>query len=351
MPFNRPTLQTLIDRALADMNSRLPEGDSRLAASVLNVLAYVNGGAASGLYGYLDWLSAQLMIDTCEQEYLDRWAGIWGVTRTAAAPATGNVTLTGSAGATVPAGSLLQRADGQQFRTSADVTLSAGTGTAAVTSIASGAAANTAAGVVLVLVSPVVGVNSSASVATGGLSGAADAEADDALRSRLLARIQTPPHGGSSNDYLSWSLEVAGVTRAWVYPQELGAGTVTVRFVRDNDTSLIPDAGEVATVQAYLDARRPVTAQVTVAAPIADTLNFQIQAVSPNTAAVQAAIQAELADLLLREATPGGTLYLSHIRAAISAAAGEANHVLVSPSADVVSATGHMPVMGAITWL
>jgi hypothetical protein len=43
-----------------------------------------------------------------------------------------------------------------------------------------------------------------------------------------------------------------------VYPNELGLGTVVVRFVRDLDVgSIFPDAGEVAAVQAKLDAERP----------------------------------------------------------------------------------------------
>ena len=105
----------------------------------------------------------------------------------------------------------------------------------------------------------------------------------------MLARIQQPPHGGASYDYTTWALEVSGVTRAWVYPQELGLGTVTVRFVRDFDATPIPYAGEVAAVQAYIDARRPVTALVTVVAPAAVPINFQIQGLTPSNATVQAA--------------------------------------------------------------
>lgn len=352
MPFSRPTLKTLIDRAIADINARLPEGDARLAGSVLNVLAYVNGGAANGLYGYLDWLAQQLMPDTCETEHLDRWASIWGVTRKAASPAAGSVTFTGTTGVTIPAGTLLQRVDGQQFKTTADATLAAGTVNASVVALTSGAASNTAAATAINLVSPVAGVNSAGSVAAPGLSGGADAETDSALRGRLLSRIQSPPKGGAQDDYVSWALEMSGVTRAWVYPAELGPGTVTVRFVRDNDAgSIIPDASEVAAVQAHLDALRPVTAQLTVVAPIAAPINFQIQSLAPNSAAVKAAITAELQDLLQREGIPGGTIYLSHIRAAISAAAGETDHVLLAPAANVVNTTGNISTMGAITWV
>ena len=138
-----------------------------------------------------------------------------------------------------------------------------------------------------------------------------------------------------------------------MYPGELGLGTVTVRFVRDDDgtgSAIIPAAAEVVAVQAHIDALRPVTAQVTVVAPTAVPLNFQIQGLTPNNATVQAAVQAELQDLLLREAVPGGTILLSHIRAAISAAAGETDYVLLSPSANVTNTTGNMSTMGTITW-
>lgn len=354
MPFLRPELQTLIDRSVSEINARLPGADARLAFSNLNVMAYVQAALAHGLYGFIDWIYRQVFPDTAEAENLQRWATIWGVSRKDASPATGNITLTGTNGVTIPAGTLLQRSDGRQYQTTADATIAAGVASAAVVSVTAGVASVCAAGVSLNLVSPVAGVDSSCVVATGGLTGGADAESDEALRARLLARIQTPPQGGSANDYITWALEVPGVTRAWVYPLELGPGTASVRFVRDNDgpgTAILPDLSEVAAVQAHIDLLRPVTAQVTVVAPVAAPINFQIQGLTPNTASVKAAVAAELQDMLLREATPGGTILLSHIRAAISAATDEDDYVLVSPTANVTNGTGQMGVMGTITWL
>lgn len=348
MPFARPTLRTLIDRAVADINARLPGADARLPMSNLNVLAHVHGGAVHGLYGFLDWLSRQVIIDTAETEFLDRWAGIWGVPRKAAAPATGSVTFSGTTGSVVPAGTLLGRADGTQYQTTGEVTLVAGAATAGIVAAQGGAAGNMAAGT-LSLVSPVAGVDTSAQITAAGLTAGADTETDDALRARLLARIQQPPHGGADFDYVAWALEVEGVTRAWVSPQELGPGTVTVRFVRDDDAAIIPDAAEVQAVQDHIDALRPVTAAVTVVAPIAVPLDLTIQ-LTPQSQTVRDAVTAELTDLLRREAEPGGTILISHIREAISLAAGETDHVLVAPVANVAHATGEMAVMGAITW-
>lgn len=351
MSYSRPTLPDIIQRVRNDVLSRLSLDDVLRRADA-EVYARVLGGAAHGLYGFIDWLSDQVIYDTAEAEYLDRWATIWGVTRKPAASATGSVTFAVQAGAVIPAGTLLQALDGVQYQTTADATITAPTATAPVAALVAAAAGNRVTGQSLTLVSPIVGVQSTATA--GVLSGGADIETDDALRARLLARIQQPPQGGASTDYVAWALQVAGVTRAWCYPGELGAGTVTVRFVRDNDGSgsaIIPDAGEVATVQAWINLLRPVTAQVTVVAPVAVPLNFQIQGLVPSSSAVQAAVTAELQDLITREATPGGTLLLSHIRAAISAATGETDSVLVSPNANVTSSTGNLTTMGTVTWL
>lgn len=350
MSFSRPSLADIIQRVRNDVLSRLA-ADDVLRRADAEVYARVMGGVAHGLYGFISWLSDQLIYDRAEVEYLERWCSIWGVTRKAAAAATGTVTFQVQAGAVIPAGTLLQALDGVQYQTTADATVAAPSATAPIAAVTPAAIGNRSAGQSLALVSPIVGVQPTATASA--LSGGADVEIDDALRARLLARIQQPPHGGSANDYVTWALGVAGVTRAWVSPQELGAGTVSVRFVRDNDGSgaaIIPDAAEVSAVQAYIDARRPVTAQVTVVAPAAVPLNFQIQGLTPNNATVQAAVQAELQDLLMREAVPGGTILLSHIRAAISAAAGETDYVLLSPSANVTNTTGNMSTMGTITW-
>lgn len=161
---------------------------------------------------------------------------------------------------------------------------------------------------------------------TGKLTGGADIEDDDSLRTRLLERIQQPPQGGSASDYIAWAKEVPGVTRAWCYPGEMGDGTVSVRFVRDDDANLIPDVNEVASVQAYIEEVRPTTAHLFVVAPIALPVAFQIQLV-PASVSAKAAVEAGLRDLLLREAVPEGgsgegKILRTHLSEAISLAAG-----------------------------
>lgn len=353
MPFQRPTLEELIHTAEAEIEASLPGADATLRRTVLGVLTRVEAGGLHGLYGYLDFIARQALPDTAEAEYLDRHADIWGIARKAAAFASGDVDFTGTDGTVIAEGTELKRADGVKYATTAEATIAGGTATAAVVAISAGADGLADAGQVLTLTTPIAGVTTAATVAADGLTGGTDQETDAALAARLLARIQEPPHGGAGFDYVTWALEVAGVTRAWVYPQELGLGTVTVRFMMDDAyADGIPLPADVTAVQTHIDAVRPVTADVTVVAPVAVPLDFEITNLNPSTQAVKDAIEAELKDLIERAAEPGGTILISHIREAISIAAGETDHALVSPVADVTHATGEIATMGAIaiTW-
>jgi len=107
--------------------------------------------------------------------------------------------------------------------------------------------------------------------------------------------------------------------------------------------------GEVQAVEAYLDELRPVTAEVRVFAPIDYPVAFTA-AVVPDTAAVRAAVEAELQDLFQRVAEPGGTVYLSAIRTAVGTAAGLTDYTLTVPAADVAPGAGELASLGVVTW-
>jgi len=350
MAWNRPPLATLIDRIDSDIGSRLQGALARLRRALTTILARAFAGAVHGLYGHQEWIARQILPDSCDGDVLARHAAIWKVPRKAASAATGPVVFTGEDASVVPAGTLLTRADGSEYMTDADATIEAGTATTTVTAVSAGAAADAVANTALKFVAPIAGVGNTATVDAAGIGGGADLEDVEAWRARVVARIQEPPKGGTSADYQRWALEVAGVTRVWVYPKELGLGTVTVRFVTDDAPGgLIPDAATVAAVQAHIDTVCPVRPDVYVMAPTASPLNPDIR-LTPDSQAVRDAVTAELADLLSREAQPGGTILLSHINEAISIAAGETDHQLISPAADVVETTGNMTTLGAPTW-
>jgi uncharacterized phage protein gp47/JayE len=348
--FNRPTLTGIITRIRGDFDSRLPGADSKLPASVLDVFARTYAGAAHGLYGFIDWLSRQILPDTADTEILARHAANWGLTRKAAVGAAGNVLVTGNQGTVIPAGTAFVRDDGVEYRSTAAITLLPGATAVPVEEVAGGPTGDTAADTVLRFVAPIAGVNAAAPVDPAGLTGGAIEEDDEALRARLLARIRTPPTGGSSGDYERWALEVPEVTRAWVLPGWMGAGTVGVTFVLDGRIDILPQPGDLDLVDAYIDQRRPVTAALVVFAPEPFPIDMRIRLV-PDSAATRDAVLAELDDFFARDAEPGGTIYISRIREAISIAAGETWHDLELPELNIQAAPGSLPVLGEVEFL
>lgn len=349
MPFQRPTLSELIERITADFISRLSLAGAVLRRSVVAVLSRVEAGAVHGLYGYIEYLSRQFFADTAEAEWLLRKAALYGIYPKEAVAAEGPVTFTTTASVTIPEGTVVQRSDGAQFATVADVTVN-GSGSVGVQALVAGADGNTPGGAVVTLVSPITNVFAQATVGVNGIVDGSDEEDVESVRERLLTRLRQPPHGGSAADYVTWALEVPGVTRAWVFPNWMGPGTVGLTFVTDDTDPIIPTPTKVQEVQDYIDTVKPVTADVTVFAPAEYVVDISI-ALTPNTTAVQQAVEAEIADLFSRTSEPGSTIYPSQISEAISLAPGEEHHDLVSPTAPITPAANELPVLGTITWL
>jgi uncharacterized phage protein gp47/JayE len=337
--FQRPTLTELIDRITADISRGVTGVDGAVVRrSLLGILAKTEAGAIHHLYGYLDWIADQAIIDTSTDEFLERWAAIWDISRKQATFTIRKVLFSGTNDRVIPVDTILQRPDGLEFKVTVGATVAAGTALVTVQALATGSDSVTATGVLMQLSSPISGVQSAGAVQADGAVDGVDKELDDSLKTRLLQRIRNPPQGGAKSDYETWALEVPGVTRAWVYPLEDGAGTVSVRFTVDND-GVIPDAGKIEEVQDYIEApyRRPVTADVTVKALTGVEMDVSVQ-LDPNNAATRAAVTAELDDLIRRDSIPGGKILISRIREAVSVAAGELNNIVLSPTADFETA-------------
>lgn len=365
MPLIIPSLDDLRAQVRGMIAARVPGADMALRRAVLPVIAEVIARAVHPNWRALSgWFAAQLFKGTMASEYLDREAGHYGITRLAAAAANGSATFSGTDGVTIPAGTALQSSDGTViYATQADGTLASGTATIAVRAATAGDIGNLSAGAGLLLTSAIAGVQPSAVVAVGGLSGGADAESDDALRARLLTRLRQPPQGGAATDYLAWAKLTAGVTRAWV-KQVRGVGTVDIYVTYDGRVDNVPTGPDLAAIQAVIDANRPVTADALVLAPTADALAIEIDSLYPDTSTIRAAIAAALAAVVrtvgpggmeigdgVTAADPGGILYRSQIAAAIQGVGGIDHFVLVAPASDVTFALGHIPATPTVTFL
>ena len=348
MSFMQPTMPQLIEQNAADLESRFPGGGVYRRRSVLGVLARKQAGDERGMRGYLDWIARQVMVDTADDEIVQREAGIYGMQLLDAVAATGPITVTGLDGSAVPSLTAWQGSNGLVYVLDAGVILSGSTAILTVRCETGGEAGNLNAGATITLVNPLSGIQSEAVVASGGLTGGAEAEDIQSLRERVINRKRKPPRGGSVSDYEAWAKEAhPDVDQVWVSNEQDG-NIVSVRF--STFTGPIPSPGVVTTVSDYIETVRPVTAAPQVLAPIAQTVNFSISLL-PDTPEIRAAVEAELRGLVQREGQPSGTIYLTRIRETISGATGEEDHGLTVPSANVVSDYAHLPVFGAITWL
>lgn len=348
MTYSTPDLDTISLDTNATMRSTM-QREPTLPRSMLGVIAKALSGAVDGLYERIDGVAKDIIYTTARKPALIRSAGIWGKTLKAPSPASAIVEFTGGI-ATLAEGAILARADGIQYQLQLDVTLIDGTGLGEVVCLSGGAMTTLTDGTVLTLTQPVAGISTEAVVQAYDLTPGADIETPAELLVRLLERIRETPQGGAAADYKNWALSVAGVTRAWTVPGWNGAGTVGVLFMCDDRDDPVPLGGDVIAVQAAIDAERPVAAISYAVAPTAAPLDFTIT-LMPTSAALEAAVQAQLANLIATEAEPTGyTLPLTHIWAAVQAAIGNGTFTMTSPLADVVTPAGTITTMGAITW-
>ncbi len=385
MPFSRPPLTQLIDQVLGDITVGLKASTGLLRFSNMRVLGKALAKAASGLYGYLDWIAKQATPFTATGEFLIAWGALKGVGIKAASSARGTVTFTGTDGTVIQAGAALTRSDGVAFTTDATVTIADGFANIGVTAAVAGSAGNAAAGTSMTLSQAISGVNASAATLTG-TAGGAEIEDIEAYRTRVLAKYASPPQGGAQPDYVDWATSVGAVTRAWVRRNGMGAGTVIVYFMMDVaeaayggfpqgtngvatlETRDSPATGDQLIVADAIYGVQPVTAQVYAVAPGQNVISLTISGLAAASDATKTAVRAAIAaainlnsspgGVVLADGTAGGMTQLSVIEAAIAAIPAAAGFVItavaasngtVTPGAagNVASSPGYLAIAGS----
>lgn len=356
MPWITPSLRQTREMVRDDISAALT-GAALVGNSVLRVMADAKAGLAHLTLRYIDWLSRQFLPDTAETEWLDRHGDIWLVNadgtvgRKSATYAEGSVTFTGLEGLVVPIGMQLVGANGVLFETTVEATLGSQETEIPVRAIDAGVEGNFDAGISMQVVAPMANMDGTVTVVS--LTGGADEEDDDDLRLRVLERIRNPPMGGSLEDYVNWTLRVSGVTRAWA-AQEMGIGTITVRFMMDDLRSTndgFPTPTDIQAVKNYLDTVRPVAVKdYFVQAPLKQRIDFHLTTLNPDTTAVRAAIEESIKEMLDERAAPGQTIYAAWKYDAISRATGVRSFNLTTTD-DVMLSAGHMAHFGDIFYV
>lgn len=344
--WTTPTLKALRELNRSNIVAQMNSG-AIIPNSIERVFADSNAGLAFLSLLYLDYIAQQVMPDTAT-DWLPRYADIWltnnGGGQKPAALASGTITTTGITNTIIPSGAVLiggsipSTTGGNptviSYQVTAQTTVGAGPTPVPIAAITAGTVGNVDSGTTLTWSPAIAGVNGAATVVT--LGGGADQETLDELRARLLQRIRQPPMGGDADDYVAWATSVAGVTRAWTSPLEMGPGTVTVRFMMDDlraSNGGFPLPADVATVQAYINSKHPVTAiDVFVVAPIPEPVSFTLTGLNSTNPGTMANIATSVTAMLTAQAAPASssngspipaqTIYAAWVSDAVFRAAG-----------------------------
>lgn len=379
MPFLRRTLSELRQDAASDINGELPGADALLRFSNLGIIGRVLAGFANLFYGYLDWIARQSVPFTATDEFLEAWAARARITRKPATLAHGSATFTGTDGSVIASGTTVARGDGFTYATTEEGTIASGTVTVPISAAVAGALGNAPDGVALTLGIGISGVDSSGTAA-GAITGGADVEPDEELRSRMNDAYAQPAQGGSRSDYIRWAREVPGVTRCWPIGSGMGPGTVVLLFMMDDanaafggfpqgtsgvateETRDTPATGDQLTLANAIYEQQGLIAVVYAVAPSANTIDLTIAGISSASTETKAAIAAAFAAALRFSAQPGGITNVSALEAAIASVAGTAGFVItaitasagtVSPGSagNITSNAAALPVPGTITYV
>ena len=268
----------------------LAEAGDSLETREGSFLDSMAGPAAVEIWKVYQAMNAVISIafpDESAGGYLDLEGAKYGITRKPGTRARCTMTLTGTAGSTIPAGTVFLTLEGLEFALLEDVLLTGGsdTGTAEATEI--GSAYNVEGGAITRMVTTMTALSAWTNAsATGGT----DQESDAALYERIRDFRSRQATSGNAYHYEQWAMEVAGVGGAKIFPLWNGAGTVKVVLV---DADMEPASSEiVAAAAAHIEEERPIGATVTVAAaqslpiPVAAKLTLDGSTTLPEVKAV-----------------------------------------------------------------
>lgn len=362
MPFPLPTPAELTRRAEALMEAAVrrarpdaePAAIARAVRSPRGVTAALIRVMVMMVYEahlHLRWWGDQYFPDTAEGEQLARHASIWGITRRPATRAIGYAAVAGVNGTIVPEGAVLVGAGSQLYEVTAGATVAAGTATVTVRALSAGQDGNAAAATRLSFRSAIDGLDPQEAVVDGsGLAGGAAQETDTSLRSRVIAKIRSPAHGGAEADYPVWVQDAFAASHVRCLPTWVGEGTVGVVVAMGSAAApRAPTEAELEAIAAHLETVRPVTAEVVVIA--AELLAVDVTlALDPDEVRVRQAVIAAIVTHFAREAEIGGRMRHSRLSEAVSSASGEYSHAISDPTGDVVPSEVQLPIVGEITF-
>lgn len=306
---------------------------------------------AEALYGTQMGFAAEVQdfwIDTCDESLVPAQAARLGLYQ---APAQRN-----SGSANPPAGStpgtliaIGATLAGGLYRVTVSIEVDgSGAESVPIEAVDFGAAGALDPGTILEFDSPIGGLAAQQLTVDGeGVSGGSPQETLEQLRQRAIAWRRRRPQGGGPSDYATWATNVYSQAIVKELPLWGGLGRVGVAVAFPGR---VATTTEINRIRDAIEAQMPIDVMaLTVLAATVTPLDLQL-AIDPDTTAVRAAVTASYAAFLAAEPGIGGEVDLSRLGEAISSAAGEYRHRLLSPTTDPVAGATELFIPGTIDW-
>ena len=224
-------------------------------------------------------------------EVMEDHAESRGLVRKAATYATGEITITGTPGTEIPAGSAFSTAsiNGEpavEFVTTETVTIEAGgTVKAEVQAVEAGTIGNVPTGTIILKANQISGISDVTNEEE--ITGGTEEESTESLQSRIMDydMAQGVSFVGSESDYKRWAMEVDGIGSAVVIPAVDDTGLITIVITDANGNP----ANETLREAVYNHIMRPDAPSERLA-PIN---GGNIQIIAPETVAISVSVTIE----------------------------------------------------------
>jgi uncharacterized phage protein gp47/JayE len=297
MNITIPTVQELRDQILADIETKTGQTAPLLPKAVWRVLALALAGPLHLLYRLGLWLYRQIFTSTMDDGTLDLRGRELGITRGAATRFVGTAAVTGT-GRTIAVGTLWQ-IDGKVYEVTEEKAFTT-SGTIKIQSLEFGDDVSLDVNDVISLVSPLEGLDSSATISAVTQAGE-DQESTTDYRARIEYAEQNKTQGAAKSDYVLRALEVTGISEAFAHRP--AAGFINVYPLTDdaNPANRIPGTSKLDEVTTYLNDEHwvPFSGAIVNAVAFTElTFDVDISNLSPNTSAVKAAVESAIQDHL-----------------------------------------------------
>lgn len=210
---------------------------------------------------------------------------------------------------------------------------------------------------------PIINLDTSGFSTFDDVLTANDEETDDSLRERLLEKIGGL-YGNFSISLIKISAkQVSGTTRVWVQPTTPEVGQVSMYFVRDGDSNIIPSAEEVQNMKDYLInnedtsilSSQMLPEDFLISSPTAVNVDIQISSLSPNTQDMRDNLTLSIKDYFKKYNNVNSNLirndFLSYLLQTSDNQGNFPTLVLDNPSGDIIIGLNQIPILGTITFI